>query len=236
MTMPVEKWSKTRRWALWGLAGVGLLLLGRLLPFEQWMASVRAWTEGQGVWGAAGFGLVYILGGVAMVPGSILTIAAGAIFGLALGTVIVSISATISAVLSFVIARYLSRAHVERLSARSPRFRALDRAIRDGGWKMVGLLRLSPVVPFSVGNYLYGLTGVSFWSYTWATWIGSLPGTILYVYIGHVGGAGLGADRQRSPLEWGLLGVGLAATIGIVVYLSSVAKHAVVESSAPDAT
>jgi uncharacterized membrane protein YdjX (TVP38/TMEM64 family) len=100
---------------------------------------------------------------------------------------------------------------------------AIDRAIGRKGWKVVLLLRLSPLIPFSVSNYLYGLTAISFLSYFVASWVGMLPGTLLYVYLG-AAGQSIGAARQKNPWEWALLGAGLVATAAVTVLLTRVAR------------
>ena len=161
------------------------------------------------------------------VPGSVLTIGAGLVFGLLWGTVIVSVASTAAAALAFLIARYLARDRVEALAKRNEKFRAIDQAIRDKGWRVVALLRLSPLVPFSVSNYLYGLTPVSFGPYVLASWIAMLPATVLYVWIGAAGKAAADASggQGRSPLEWALLGAGLVATAVVTVMITLTARR-----------
>lgn len=104
-------------------------------------------------------------------------------------------------------------------------FAAIDQAIAEGGWKIVALLRLSPAIPFNLQNYLYGLTPVAFWPYVLASWIAMLPGTFMYVYLGHLAGSAIAGDRQRSPLQWALLVVGLLATVAVTVYVTRLAKR-----------
>jgi uncharacterized membrane protein YdjX (TVP38/TMEM64 family) len=153
------------------------------------------------------------------------------LFGLWWGTAAVSVASTATAALAFLIARYLARAAVERKAAANPRFAALDRAIGEGGWRIIALLRLSPAVPFSLGNYLFGLTSIRFWPYVLSSWIAMLPGTFLYVYLGWVGGQGLSAvagDEASRPLgQWILLGVGLLATVVVSVYVTRLARRAI---------
>jgi uncharacterized membrane protein YdjX (TVP38/TMEM64 family) len=161
------------------------------------------------------------------VPGSLLTIGAGLVFGVVWGTVVVSVAATTTAALAFLIARHLARARVEAMARRHQRFEAIDRAIAEKGWKVVALLRLSPVVPFSVSNYLYGLTPVRFVPYVVTSWAAMLPGTLLYVWLGAAGGAAAAAGRGegRSPWEWALLAAGLAATVLVTVVLTRAARQ-----------
>jgi uncharacterized membrane protein YdjX (TVP38/TMEM64 family) len=175
------------------------------------------------------FGLIYVAAVVLVVPGSALTLAAGAIFGLPVGLVTVSLSSTTGAALAFLIGRYLARDAVARKVQQYPRFEAIDRAVSAGGWKIVALLRLSPAVPFNLQNYLYGLTGIHFWTCVLTSWVTMLPGTFLYVYLGQLGRAGLeatGGGRTRSPAEWALLGVGLLATVFVTVYVTRLARRA----------
>ncbi|MFN5959426.1 MAG: TVP38/TMEM64 family protein, partial [Planctomyces sp.] len=146
-----------------------------------------------GPWGPIIFGVAYFLAAVLFVPGSALTLAAGAIFGIPGGFATVSIASTAAAGTSFLIARYLARDKVRALADSNRTFGAIDRAIAQGGWRIIALLRLSPAVPFSLGNYLYGLTPVKFWPYVIASWIAMMPGSFLYVYLGFVGRTAAGA-------------------------------------------
>jgi uncharacterized membrane protein YdjX (TVP38/TMEM64 family) len=205
-------------------AAIALFAAHHLLPVERWLSSFQRWVEGLGFWAPAIYGVVYVVATVLLVPGALLTIGAGLLFGLAQGAVVVLVSATLAAALAFLIARHLARGRVERWAARSPRFEAIDTAIRQQGWKVVALLRLSPLVPFSVSNYLYGLTAVPFWPYVLATAAGMVPGILLYVSIGAAGRAAT-EGRARSPLEWALLGTGLVATAAATVLVGRAARR-----------
>jgi uncharacterized membrane protein YdjX (TVP38/TMEM64 family) len=162
--------------------------------------------------GAAGivlYGVVYVVAVLLFVPGIVLTLGAGFLFGLGKGIVLVSAASTIAAALGFLIARYFARASVERLAKKDARFEAIDRAIGKEGWKVVALLRLSPLIPFSLSNYLYGLTSVKFWPYR--DELGrDVAGDGALHYLGAAGRT-IGRAGEESP--WvALLGVGLAAT------------------------
>ena len=218
----------------------GLFALARALPIEPALQALQGWVERHGAAGAAVFVGVYVLAALLFVPGSALTIAAGALFGLWLGTALVSVAATTTAALAFLIARYFARGAVERKARANPRFGAIDSAIEEGGWKIIALLRLSPAVPFSLGNYLFGLTAIGFWPYVLSSWVAMLPGTFLYVYLGHAGSAGLAAasngEMEKGAGQWVLLGVGLLATIVVTVYVTrlarrEIAKRTSIESS-----
>jgi uncharacterized membrane protein YdjX (TVP38/TMEM64 family) len=210
------------------VASVALIL--RRLPIGPALASLETSLAGLGPWGPVAFGIAYVAAVVALVPASPLTLAAGALFGVPVGTVTVSIASTTGAALAFLVARYLAREAVARRLRRSPRFAAIDRAIGEGGWKVVALLRLSPAVPFNLQNYLFGLTGVRFWPYVLTSWAAMLPGTLLYISLGHAGRAGLeaasGGARARGPAEWAMIAVGLLATLAVTVYVTRLARHA----------
>ncbi len=183
------------------------------------------WIAGLGIWGPVVLGLVYVVATVLFVPGTILSLAAGAMFGLGVGVVTISIASTIGASLAFLIARYVARDRVAAIASHNRRFGAIDRAIGEAGWKVVALLRLSPAVPFNLQNYLYGLTPIRFWPYVLTSWIAMLPGTFLYIYLGHITGTGMGANRTRSPGEWTFLAIGLAATVIVTVYITRLARQ-----------
>ena len=169
---------------------------------------------------------------MAFAPGSILTLAAGAIFGIARGTAIVFVGATTGAALAFLVARYLARSAIEGKVAGYPRFAAIDRAIGEQGRKIVFLLRLSPIFPFNLLNYALGLTRVRFVDYVIAS-LGMIPGTLLYVYYGQVIGD-VAAPRERGRGGAGagyytVLGVGLAATIVVTTLVTRIARRALKE-------
>ncbi|MBI1839465.1 MAG: TVP38/TMEM64 family protein, partial [Verrucomicrobia bacterium] len=168
--------------------------------------------EGLGWVGMLGFIGLYIAACVLLVPGSILTLGAGSVFGIARGTLLVSVASTLGAICAFLVGRHLARDWVRRKLASHPKFQAIDQAVASEGWKVVGLTRLSPVFPFVLLNYAYGLTSVSLRDYWLASWVGMLPGTILYVYLGSLAHdvASLAQPRSegRTPLEWTLYGIG----------------------------
>jgi uncharacterized membrane protein YdjX (TVP38/TMEM64 family) len=186
--------------------------------------SLQQWLQDLGAWGPLLFIVLYAAATVMFFPGSVFTLVAGAAFGLWLAFVLVSIASTLGASLAFLLARYVARGKVEQLASRYPRFSAIDAAISEGGWKIVALLRLSPAIPFNAQNYLYGLTDIPFRHYVLASWIAMMPGTFLYVYLGHIAGAAA-ADRGRSVWEWTLLGLGLAATAAVAVYITRLAQR-----------
>ena len=202
---------------------LSILLIMRTLPMEAVRQELERWIGQLGVWGPTVFAAIYIAATVCFVPGSLLTLAAGAVFGLWSGFLVVSAASVTGAALAFLIARYIARSKIERMAKNNPKFGAIDEAISEGGWKIVGMLRLSPAIPFNLQNYLYGLTDVKFWTYVWASWIAMIPGTFMYVYLGHVAGAAAaGGDRNLG--QWVMLGIGCIATVAVTIYITRLAK------------
>ena len=180
-----------------------------------------------GPWGPVLFILIYIAATVLFLPGSVLTLGAGAVFGVALGSVYVSIASTLGATAAFLVGRYLAREWVAKKIEGNASFAAIDRAVAAEGWKIVGLTRLSPAFPFSLLNYAFGVTRVSLRDYVLASWIGMMPGTVMYVYVGSLARAA--GDRSRTPAEWALYGLGLLATIGVTIVVTRLARRALAQ-------
>ena len=221
------------KWVAVGIVLVGLGVLRVYLPIGEWLELLNDWVAGMGPRGMIVFVGVYVLATILFLPGSILTIGAGFLFGVLRGTLVVSAGSTIGAALAFLISRYVARKWVAEKAAASPRFAAIDRAIGLQGWKIVGLLRLSPAIPFNLSNFLYGLTSVRFVPYVIASWLGMLPGTVMYVYLGTAGKAGFDAASGAVERSWqqdALLGVGLLATIAVTVLITRIARNALKEA------
>ncbi len=210
---------------------IALFLAMRFLPVQQWLKSFNDWVGQMGVVGVFIFIGVYVLATVLLAPGSILTIGAGFAFGLWKGFLAVSVGATLGASLAFLIGRFIARDKVEAIARRNETFREIDNAIGEEGAKLIFLLRLSPVIPFNLSNYFYGLTAVRFWPYALASWIGMMPGAFLYVYIGTAGRAAVlaaagGEAIKRGWQYWTFLSVGLAATIAVTFWVTKIARSA----------
>jgi uncharacterized membrane protein YdjX (TVP38/TMEM64 family) len=223
------------RWLNWGslagLALVAVLLLGRLAGDR--VPALVSWVEGLGPWAPAALIVAYTVGTVALVPGSLLTLAAGALFGVVRGTVYALLGASLGAVAAFLIARHLARGPVERRVLGDPRFQRIDEAIGREGRRVVFLLRLSPVFPFTLLNYALGLTRVRFFDYLLGC-LGMLPGTLLYVYQGKLVGevVALGAGEvERGPGYYSVLVLGLAATVVVTVLVTRLANRALKEET-----
>lgn len=214
------------------MALIGLVVLGRQVG--GYLPQFAFWVNSLGVWGPAVFIVGYIVAAVAFVPGSLLTLAAGAIWGIFPGVPYVFLAAVLGSAAAFLVARYLARATIERRLAHNARFAAIDRAVGAQGRKLVFLLRLSPVFPFNLLNYALGLTSIRFVDYVAAS-IGMLPGTFLYVYYGKLVGdlaalAG-GAAVEKGVGYYVILVVGLLATIVVTTLVTRTARQALKDAT-----
>ena len=206
-----------------------LMVAAQLLNLKQGFRDMLAWISGLGSLGPLVFIALYILVCVLLLPGSIPTLGAGVVFGVVKGFIVVSVGSTLGATCAFLIGRYLVRDWISGKIAGNEKFKAIDEAVGRQGWKIVLLTRLSPIFPFNLLNYAFGLTKVSLKHYFFASWVGMIPGTVMYVYIGSLAGdlAKLGTgQRTRTTSEWILYGVGLLATLAVTVFVTRVAKKA----------
>lgn len=213
--------------AITALLGLGRQLGGYLPEFAEWV-------DGLGWWGPLIFIAGYVAATVAFVPGSVLTLAAGATFGLMSGLAYAFIAATIGAAAAFLISRYIVRRAIEDRIQDNERFAAIDRAIGREGLKIVLLLRLSPIFPFNLLNYVLGLTSVRFSDYVIAS-LGMLPGTLLYIYYGKIAGTVAmfaGGASMRGPAYYAILCLGLVATIAVTTLVTRTARQALQEATA----
>lgn len=233
-----------------GIVGLMLLAVGITLLFaqspalaqqssvaqgfnpQQLLRRALMWINSLGPVGAIAFIALYIVTTVAFLPGSIVTLGAGVVFGVFLGTIYVFIGACLGATAAFLIGRYLARNWVYKKIAGNEKFRAIDTAVAKEGFKIVCLTRLSPVFPFNLLNYALGVTGVSLKDYVLG-FVGMIPGTIMYVYLGSLAGncALIGTENQPKNLavEWTLRIVGFIATVAVTVYVTRIARKALEE-------
>jgi uncharacterized membrane protein YdjX (TVP38/TMEM64 family) len=235
---PGENPPPLNRWKLMLVIGlaVALIVAAKFFNFQVILKNALESIANLGPWGPAAFILIYIVATVLFVPGSLLTLGSGVLFGVVGGSICVSIGSILGASCAFLIGRYLTRDWVSKQIEGNQKFKAIDLAVAKEGWKIVLLTRLSPVFPFNLLNYAFGVTQVSFKDYFFASWIGMLPGTVMYVYIGSLAGslAAIGAQgRSRSAAEWTLYGIGLLATIALTVYVTRIAKKALDEKISP---
>lgn len=208
--------------------------------FGQGLEDFVAWVKDNGVAGVFAMIGVYAVATVCFLPGSLLTLGAGFAFGQAfgtglgilLGTISVVIGATVGACVAFLLARYAVRDAATRWAARYNVLRAIDQALKSKGLKIVGLLRLSPLIPFTYFNYAVAITSVKFRDYALATAAGIIPGTTAFVYIGttisdlkDMSSSGTEESDEAVAVRWTLISVGLLATLGALVYVSVRAKR-----------
>jgi len=218
------------QWLLYLAAAAALIAAAYYFHLQDRLKQVVDWIGQLGPWGPIIFIAIYILATVLFIPGSVLTLGAGAVFGVVWGSVYVSIASTLGATAAFLVGRYLARDAIARKIEGNESFAAIDKAVAGEGWKIVGLTRLSPVFPFTLLNYAFGLTQVKLWHYMLASWIGMLPGTIMYVYLGSLAQAATG-ERERTTGEWVLYGVGLLATVVVTIFVTRVAKKALAKKT-----
>jgi uncharacterized membrane protein YdjX (TVP38/TMEM64 family) len=177
----------------------------------------------------AAFILIYTVAVVALIPGSVLTIAGGAVFGLIRGVIFAMVGAILGSTAAFLIGRYVARRLVARRLAAMPRFLAIEKAVSARGRHIVFLLRLSPVVPFNFLNYALGLTTISVWDFMAAS-LGTLPGTFVYSYAGKVTGEALAlagqAEVPRDASYFAVLLAGLIATVAATTVVTRTARRA----------
>lgn len=197
---------------------VTIFVLAIVLGIGEKLGAFRGWIQSLGVLGPAVFVGLYILGVVAGIPGSALTIAAGGLFGSSLGIILVSLASTLGASLAFLIARYFARDAIANWLSRREKFKSLDVMTEKHGAMIVAITRLVPIFPFNLLNYGFGLTKIPFWTYVFWSWLCMLPGTVLYV-------VGVDAVIQlivQRKVPWTLLGV----IAGVGVLLAVLVKFA----------
>jgi uncharacterized membrane protein YdjX (TVP38/TMEM64 family) len=212
------------------------VLLWIFLPGRDLLMGFLARVRELGPWGPILLAAAYVPASLLFVPGSLLTLGAGFLFGLGVGTVAVSLGSVLGACAAFFAGRTLARGSIERRVQANPRFRSLESAVRQNGFKIVLLTRLSPLFPFNLLNYAYGVSPVRFRDYLAASWIGMLPGTLLYVYLGSAVKSltELAAGDVEGGLARKLLfGLGLAATAAVTFIVTRIARQALRQAVPP---
>jgi uncharacterized membrane protein YdjX (TVP38/TMEM64 family) len=233
VTVPHQTHQSTYRTAALFAGAVALLVgLSWLLPVGEWTVALAERLRGGGVTTVLIFVAVYVAATVALVPGSLLTMAAGFAYGPVGGLLVASPASVLAATVAFLLGRTVFRDWTRKAIAESPWARALDRAMSRNSFKLILLLRLSPAIPFNLLNYALGLSDVTLGRYVLASFIGMLPGAWLYVYLGSLAttAAGLtdasrGGGRQRLALTI----AGLVATVVAVVFVTRSARRALDE-------
>jgi uncharacterized membrane protein YdjX (TVP38/TMEM64 family) len=194
------------------------------------------WVESLGFLGPIVFIVIYNLATLLFVPGSLLTLKGGCLFGVFWGSVYVLIAATFGATWAFLIGRYLCRDWVCRKIQSNPKFQAIDEAVKRKGWKIVLLTRLSPIFPFNLLNYAFGVTQISLKDYVLGS-IGMVPGSVMYVYMGSLASDLATIEMSNQPTtpetqiaQWVIRVIGCIATVAVTVYVTHVAKKALDQS------
>ena len=206
-----------------------LVAIALLLPVKQYLVSLLEWARGLGGWGPVVVVAAYIVACVLFLPGSILTLGAGFVFGLPTAFIAVSIGSTLGACAAFLVGRTIARNWVASKVAGNARFAAIDQAVGREGFKIVLLTRLSPIFPFNLLNYAFGLTKVDLRQYALASWIGMIPGTVMYVYLGSAARSlteVATGQVQGGPAQRIFFWFGLAATIVVAVVVTRIARRA----------
>jgi uncharacterized membrane protein YdjX (TVP38/TMEM64 family) len=205
------------------------IVLAKILNIQGLLHQSLMWVRSLGSFGVIAFIVIYNLATVLFIPGSVLTLGGGAIFGVFRGSIYVFIAATIGATFAFLIGRYLSRDRISRLLEKYPKFQAVDRAVGSEGLKIVFLTRLSPLFPFNLLNYAFGITQVSIKDYILGS-MGMIPGTVMYVYIGSLttdlAMIGMESSQANLQMQWLLNIIGFAATVAVSLYVTRIARKA----------
>jgi uncharacterized membrane protein YdjX (TVP38/TMEM64 family) len=234
--MAKSRLTKYRFWLRIILNAIALAVFAaafNYLNINDLLQSIITWIKDQGLVGVIAFIVVYNLATVLFIPGAFLTLGGGALYGLFLGSIYVFIAATLGAILAFLIGRYFARDYISQKIRNNMTFRAIDAAICKEGFKIVFLARLSPIFPFNILNYVFGITRVALKDYILGS-IGMIPGTIMYVYLGSLAMDINSLNSQtNSPkiqaMQWSLRLIGLIATIAVSIYIARIAKRSLLQ-------
>ncbi|MGL1904156.1 MAG: VTT domain-containing protein [Fibrobacterales bacterium] len=209
----------------WGIVLIGLLFVSSLfVPYADVLTEVTSFCIALGIPGIIFFTILYTILCMTLAPGSLITMSASAIYGFGLGYIIVTIGSLGAAAFSFLLGKYFMHRKVEQWMQRYPRVAHFQQAIEKRGLLIVFLMRLSPLFPFAISNYAFSLTSLSFWRYFFISWVGMIPGTLLYVYLGAMGKKMM-TEETMGHYQIGLLIAGGIATAVITVIIGSIAKN-----------
>jgi uncharacterized membrane protein YdjX (TVP38/TMEM64 family) len=201
------------------------------LPLEGYYQAYLHWVRGWGAWGAVCLALSYIPCCLLFLPSSLLTLGAGFSYGLVGGTLMSSLGLMLGSTAPFLVSRTVGRGWIERRIRRDPKLAAIDRMVGSQGFKIMLLIRLSPVFLFDLTSYALGLTEVRWGHYVLATWLGKLPESLLLVYIG-AAAKNLAAGKVRvGAVEPILTALGLVAAIAAVIFVTHLARRALREAT-----
>ncbi|AFY45590.1 TVP38/TMEM64 family protein [Nostoc sp. PCC 7107] len=238
VTQPQPKFKGKLKFLLLTILVAVVIIAARFFKFSDIFTTLVTQVNSLGIWGAVAYIGIYNLATLLFIPGSVLTLKAGCLFGLFWGSVYVLIAAIIGAVLAFMIGRYVSRDWVSRQIEQHPKLKAIDVAVAKEGWKIVLLTRLCPLFPFNLLNYVFGVTQVSLKDYVLGSF-GIIPGTVMYVYIGTLAGNLAMTNMPNQTLtpeaktyQLIMQIIGLIATIAVTIYITKIAYKALNQSMA----
>jgi uncharacterized membrane protein YdjX (TVP38/TMEM64 family) len=217
------------------LAGLAVYWVLRVFDARLLLRSALERIGELGPWAPLWFVLAYVIACVIFFPGVILTLGGGILFGVTKGTLLVSIGATLGAACAFLLARYFARDWVVQKFSTNQNFRAIDDAVERDGWKIVGLIRLSPAFPFIPLNFVFGLTKIPFWHFFFITWLCILPSSCLFVYLGSLIGdiAALGNQPiATGKTKWVVSAIGLVSAIIVTGLVTRIARRALTQTTA----
>jgi len=233
MVQPLKQWFNNKLKLVLIICLIVILsIAAQVLNVQGLLQTSLLWLNSMGSLEPIAFIAIYNLATILFIPGSILTLGGGVLFGMFWGSVYVFIAATLGSIFAFLIGRYLSRSWVSTQIEGNAKFKAIDQAVAREGLKIVLLTRLSPLFPFNLLNYAFGVTQVSLQDYVLGS-VGMLPGTIMYVYIGSLAGSLAmicSGNQPTSPealiAQWVIRVIGLIATVAVTIYVTRVAKKA----------
>ncbi len=222
-------WLRSRKFWLFVLCGILIAILGSQLPLQDWFTSLKNGIKTLGLLASPVFILLYLMATIVGLPNILLILAAGSLFGLGQGIILVSIADTLGAIACFLIGRTVARDRIKRWLSKHPNLSQLDHAVGHKGWKILLLTRLSPLVPSNLLNYGFSCTKVNFWQYCFFSWLGMLPVIALYVYVGAFGMRLLSHDGL-TPGKIALQLVGVVLAIGAAAYATRLTRQALTPS------
>ena len=215
-----------RRWllvavALLFAAGVGVTVWGFSLGITA--ETLAAWIDWLGIWAPVGFVVLYAVTTVALVPGGIFDLVGGAVFGPVFGSALDLLGGTLGASLAFLVARYIARDWAQAKAG--PRLQNVMRSVDEEGWRFVAFVRLVPVIPYNIANYLLGVTRIPFPHYVLATLVFMTPSTVAYTWLGHASRQALAGDTEN--IKYGLIALGIVAlVVGLPRFFKKLRKGA----------
>ncbi len=231
-----RKLTKIGKFILLFILVISLIITGKYFNLPEVLRNTLIWIESLGFWSPITFIIIYNLATLLLIPGSVLTLGGGVIFGVVRGSIYVFLASTLGATVAFIIGRYISRDWVCQQLSQHPKFKAIDIAVVKEGFKIVFLTRLCPLFPFNLLNYAFGVMQVSLKDYIFGS-LGMIPGTFMYVYLGSLMGdiALIGTSQQPTSftiqvIKWIINIVGLIATVVVSIYVTRLAKKALEKS------